>query len=249
MAAFLEATVRQARVTERAGHRPWPLPAGPWVQGQTWEELAFLHWPVDAAAVRALLPGGLELDLHAGEAWVGIVPFRIAHLRVRGLPPVPGVSTFPELNVRTYVTRGGKPGVWFFSLDAANRLFVRAGRRVFRLPYRHARMRCERRGGEIEYASAAGGATFAARYRGDGPSFRAEPRSLEAFLVERYCLYAADGARILRADIHHLPWELRRGTADIDANTLSPVPLPPRSPHVLFAARQDMVVWPPAEAP
>lgn len=247
MAASLEALTRQARAVEHAEHRPWTLPPGPWLAAQTWEELAFLHWRADADAVRALVPDGLELDLHDGAAWLGIVPFRLTNLRLRGLPPVPWLSTSPELNVRTYVTREGKPGVWFFSLDATNALLVQGGKRLFRLPYRRASMRCERRGDRVEYASRAGEAIFAARYRGDGPIFRAEPGSLDEYLVERYCLYAANGGRLYRADIHHLPWDLQRGSVELEHSTLSPVALPAEAPHVLFSPRQDMVVWPLAE--
>src|SRR5690348_5636242 len=103
-------------------HRRWDLPQGPWAMAQNWEDLLFAHWPVPMEAMRALVPRGLNLDTFEGQAWIGIVPFRMSGVRLRGLPPMPGLSAFPELNVRTYVKSGGKPGVWFFSLDAANRL-------------------------------------------------------------------------------------------------------------------------------
>jgi uncharacterized protein len=166
---------------------------------------------------------------------------------VRGLPPLPGLSTFPELNVRTYVTRDGKPGIWFFTLEAGSRWFVEAGRRIYRLPYHHARMRCERSGDHVEYESSRAGATFSARYRGAGDLFHAEPGSLEHFLTERYCLYTDDGGRVYRADIHHPPWDLQRGEATVVESSLSPVSSPDDDPHVLFSPRQDVVVWPLAE--
>jgi hypothetical protein len=241
--AALDASVRQARTVEHTAHRPWPLPPESWTQAQTWEELAFLHWRVDASALLRLLPSTVELDLYEGEAWLGIVPFRITNLRVRGLPPLPGFSSFPELNVRTYVTCAGKPGVWFFSLDAGSRFFVEAAKRLYRLPYEHARMRCERSGDNVHYESERTGAAFGARYGGSGPLFHAEPGSLDAFLTERYCLYTADGGRLRRADVHHPPWDLQRGTATVVANTMAPVPLPDDEPHVLYAPRQDVVVW------
>jgi uncharacterized protein YqjF (DUF2071 family) len=240
----LATAARQAASVEHAEHRPWPLPPGPWTSAQTWVELAFLHWRVEPAALRPLVPASLELDLYDGSAWLGIVPFVITGLRLRGLLPLPGLSTFPELNVRTYASRDGRAGVWFLSLDAASTLFVEAGKRLYRLPYEHASMRCERLDDVVHYESARPGAAFSARYRGEGDLFRAEPGSLEEFLVERYCLYTADGGRDYRAEIHHTPWDLQRGEAEVDLNTMSPVPLPDEPPHVLFSPRQDMVVWP-----
>jgi uncharacterized protein len=146
--------------------------------------------------------------------------------------------------VRTYVTRDGKPGVWFFSLDAASTLAVEGAKRLFKLPYQRARMVCERRGDLVHYESARAGATFSGRYRGDGQLFHAEPGSLEEFLVERYCFYTEDGGRAYRCDINHPPWDLQRGAASIDLNTMAPLPLPEQEPHVLFSPLQDVVVWP-----
>src|SRR6266566_2241106 len=123
-----------------AFHRPWPLPSGPWVMAQTWHDLLFAHWPVETGALRRLVPLELSLDTFEGRCWVGIAPFHMSHIHAHGLPPLPGLSRFPELNVRTYVTLNGKPGVYFFSLDAANRAAVWAARRFYCLPYFHARM-------------------------------------------------------------------------------------------------------------
>jgi uncharacterized protein len=243
VAGPFEAAARQAAAVETTAHRPWPLPGGAWAQAQTWEDLAFLHWRVDPDALARLLPPEAPLDTWEGAAWLGIVPFRITNMRVRGLPPVPWLSTSPELNVRTYVTVDGKPGVWFFTLDAANRLLVEGGKRLYRLPYEHARMRCARRADWVEYESERPGGAFTGRYRGHGQLFHAEPGTLEHFLTERYCLYTADGGRLYRAQIHHPPWDLQRGDAEIARSTLSPVPLPDEDPHVLFSPRQDMVVW------
>jgi uncharacterized protein len=242
---FLSTPMRQASVVEATEHRPWPLPERPWMQAQTWEEVAFLHWRVDAEEVRTLLPDGLELDTRDGAAWLGVTPFRVTGLRLRGVPPLPRLSSFPELNARTYVTAGGKPGVWFFSLDAGSRLAVEAAKRLYRLPYRQARMSVDRRGGFVHYDSARSGAVFSARYRGAGDLFHAEPGSLEEFLIERYCLYAADGDRLYRAEIHHLPWSLQAGEASVELNTMTPpgIGLPDDEPLVHFSARLDIVAW------
>jgi uncharacterized protein YqjF (DUF2071 family) len=241
---FLTAAARQAAVMDDTGHRPWPAPDEPWANAQTWIDLAFLHWRVDPAALRKLVPPSLDLDTYDGRAWLGITPFLLSDFRLRGLPPVPRLSTFPELNVRTYVTRDAKPGIWFFSLDAASTLAVEGAKRLYRLPYNRAQMTYRRVGDHVEYDSARSGAAFSARYRGSGALFRAEPGSLEEFLAERYCLYTEDGGRAFRAEIHHPPWDLQRAEATIELNTMAPLALPDEEPHVLFSPRQDVVVWP-----
>src|ERR1700674_1035433 len=111
-------------------HRPWPLPAGQAVMTQSWPDLLFAHWPVDAEKLRALIPERLEIDTFDGRAWLAVVPFRMTNVRLRGTPAVPWLSAFPELNMRTYVTYDGEPGVWFFSLDAGNSLAVAIARMV-----------------------------------------------------------------------------------------------------------------------
>jgi uncharacterized protein YqjF (DUF2071 family) len=241
---LLDDAARQARATDEVRHRPWPIPDKAWVQGQSWIDLAFLHWRVDAAELQPLVPTGLELETYDGAAWLGITPFLLTGFRLRGLPPLPRLSTFEELNVRTYVTRGGKPGIWFFTLDAASTVAVEAAKRLYRLPYHRSRMHYDRSGDFVHYESARAGAAFSGRYRGDGPLFHAEWGTLEHFLTERYCLYTEDGGRIYRAEIHHPPWDLQRGEAQIDLNTMAPVSLPDDEPHVLFSPRQDVVVWP-----
>src|SRR5688500_15722341 len=121
-------------------HRPWPVPPSPWIMTQTWSKLLFAHWPVPPEQIRPLLPPSVTLDTFDGQAWVGVVPFDIPNIRPRFLPPIPTMAHFLELNVRTYVTRDGKPGVWFFSLDAASRLAVEGARLAFHLPYFNAQM-------------------------------------------------------------------------------------------------------------
>src|SRR2546430_17418445 len=135
-----------------SSHRPWPLPRAPWVMAQTWEDLVFLHWPMDPDDLRARLPRGLSLDTYRGDAWVSITPFVVTGLRPRGSPAVPGLSSFAETNVRTYVTRDGKPGVWFFSLDASSRLAVTAAQALDHLPYHRAEVTDERTAERIPYA-------------------------------------------------------------------------------------------------
>jgi hypothetical protein len=221
---------------------------------QRWHDLLFAHWQVPAEAIIRLLPKALELDTYDDRSWISIVPFTMSGVRLRGTPELPWLSSFPELNVRTYVTAGGKPGVWFFSLDAANPVAVEIARRWFHLFYFRSRMnstvglevvtyssvRKDRRGRKEQ---------FEATYSAGGPSFECKPGTLEYFLTERYCLYAQkpDGT-LLRSEIHHAPWSLQEArakfvtntmTANLGINTSEP-------PQLLqFSKLQDVIVWAP----
>lgn len=247
-------------------HRPWPPPRVPWIMFQSWQELLFAHWPVEPGALRERVPAQLELETFDGAAWIGLTPFCLTGLRPRLGPTLPGVSTFPEMNLRTYVRVGDKPGIFFFSLDAGNRLAVAGARTFYRLPYMHATMRLERREGWIEFrsrrerrASYPGlgeapaaedvEAEFVGRYRPVGPIEYARPGTLEDFLTERYALYTVlRSGRVLRGEIHHVPWGLQRAEAEIERNTVaaaSGISLPETAPLTHFSARQDTLVWPP----
>jgi uncharacterized protein YqjF (DUF2071 family) len=244
----LDAVQRQARSLEQLEHRPWPPPRRGWTMGQTWEDLLFAHWRVPLDGVRAYVPAELEVEQHDGSAWIGVVPFRLTNLRARGLPPLPGASSFLELNVRTCVRAAdGKPGIWFFSLDASSRLAVEAARRTYKLPYFHARMSATRRGEWTDYeCSRLGepGRVFSGRYRPTGSVFHAEPGSLEWFLVERYCLYTTDErGRLCRAEIHHGLWPLQPAEAEIELASISPLELGGDA-LCHFSRRQDVVIWP-----
>lgn len=230
----------------------WPRPAQPWVMRQTWQRLLFAHWPVPAAALQAKLPPGLTLDTFAGQAWVGVVPFTMSGVRPRGLPAVPWLSYFPELNVRTYVVADGKPGVWFFSLDAGNPVAVQLARRFFHLPYFNARFAIAQQGKQVQYVSRRmhRGAAVAAldiSYAPTGSIFHAQAGTLEHWLTERYCLYSADGrGHVYRGDIRHAPWPLQLATADIRVNTMAAahgIALPDTLPLLHYAHRQEIVAW------
>jgi uncharacterized protein len=234
-----------------ATHRPWPAPNTPWIVAQTWSDLLFAHWPVPAAQLRAMLPPGLALDTYDGEAWVGVVPFHLRRLAPRGAPDRLGLS-FLELNVRTYVTQGDKPGVWFFSLDAASLPAVIGARATFHLPYFWARMRAWDDAGWIAYASKrrhprAPAAEFVGRYRPVGPVSMATPGSLEHWLTARYCLYAATRVGgILRGEIDHPPWPLQAAEAEISVNTMAaPIGIMVSGPPLLhFSRNLEITTWP-----
>jgi uncharacterized protein YqjF (DUF2071 family) len=232
--------------------RDAPRPAGSWAVAMRWHDLLFLHWPVAAELLQPLLPAGVELDRFEGRAWIGVVPFRMSGVRPRGVPGLPGASGFPELNVRTYVTCRGRPGVWFLSLDAASAAAVRGARARFHLPYFHARMRCVRRGEWIEYESErrdarAPAAAFAARWRPLAPPSIARPGSLEHFLTARWRLFAAtpDG-RVRRGEIEHAPWPLQPAECVVERDTsiaAHGLPPPGGPPLLHFARRLDVAAW------
>jgi uncharacterized protein YqjF (DUF2071 family) len=213
--------------------------------GQTWDDLLFVHYKVPVATLRPLVPDGLEVQEHSGSGWLGVTPFVVSGLRARGLLPLPFASSFRELNVRTYVTRDAKPGIWFFSLDASSQVAVTAARRLYRLPYYPAEISLRRRGDEILYdCSRHDGKAFSAAYAPDGAELAAEPASLEHFLTERYCLYAQHEGELYRAEIHHRPWPLQPARARIDLNTMPPLKVSQETPLVHYSARQDVVIWP-----
>ncbi|MCR9162829.1 MAG: YqjF family protein [Nannocystaceae bacterium] len=241
-----------SEVASATAHRPWPLPERPWVMTMSWLDLLFAHWRVPAEQVASRLPAGLEVDTFEGDAWVGVVPFWMDNVTGRWLPNVPGLSRFPELNVRTYVTDGRKPGVWFFSLDADQRLAVWGARTFFDLPYVRADMHCTKgEDGWVRYEShrtddrMAPGA-FEGRYRGVGDVYRSQPGSLDAWLTERYCLYSADDAgRVGRGEIQHVPWPLQKAEAQIDVNTVADAHgfTFVGEPLLHFVERIDVVGW------
>jgi uncharacterized protein len=245
--------------TPHVAHRPWPLPRAPWIMAQRWSNLLFAHWPVPHDVLRPLVPAVLPLDLfQGGDAWVSITPFYLSRLRPRGLPAVRWISEFPELNVRTYVTLDGKPGVYFFSLDAGSALAVAGARAFYHLPYYEAAMTVHKaRDGGIFYHSrrtqrGAAAADFNAHYRPTGVGAPAAAGSLDHWLVERYCLYAVEReTRVYRAEIHHRPWTLQPAELRIELNTMATaagiaLEGPPHS--VTFSARLDIVAWAPEVA-
>jgi hypothetical protein len=217
-----------------------------------WRELLFAHWVVDADIVRRLIPATLQLDLFEGCCYAGAVPFLMENVTPRGMPPLPGLHAFPELNLRTYVTAGGKPGVWFFSLDAGQKLAVRTARRFFHLPYFDAKFGIDLMGGTVAYKSlrthkSEAEAQFSATYRPTGPVYEADPGTLDAWLTDRYCLYSADRAgNTYRGEIDHPAWPLQKTEATIHMNTLGDglgISLPQQPAVLHFAKTLDVKAW------
>lgn len=240
-------------IVQTVEHRPFPLPAEPWAMTQIWHTLLFAHWPLSPEALRPLIPDGLALDTFDSYSWVSITPFFMTHVRPRGVPPLPWLSQFAEINVRTYVTLQDIPGIYFFSLDASNPIAVALARTIVQLPYFHAHISCRLAGGTVHYHShrshlGTPPADFAANYRPIGPITSAQPGTLEYWLVERYCLYTLfKRDRLYRVTIHHRPWPLQAAEAEIACNTMAHangIRLPDTAPLFHYAPRQEVLVWP-----
>jgi hypothetical protein len=250
--ADLACVWRQQRALREVGHRPWPVPDGPWIMGQSWEHLLFAHWRIDESRLRRFVPPQIPIDTFDGSAWIGITPFLVGGLRLRFLPPLPGTARFPEINVRTYATIHDRPGIYFFSLDVPNLLAIAVARRTYRLPYFRSKIDVKVAEGSISYRSrrvdpAGTPAECAIDYRATGPRHPAPAGSFEHWAVERYCLYTLDDRMsVLRAEIHHPPWQIQLAEATIASNSMG------RQlghdfqeqPVLHYADRQDVVFWP-----
>lgn len=243
-------------ISTEVSHRPWPLPDTPWIMAQRWESLLFTHWPLPVEVLRPLIPPGLTLDTFEGEGWIGVVPFTMS-FSLRGVSFCR--EAFHEINVRTYVTIGDKPGVYFFSLDAASLFSVMMARTLFRLPYHHARMQLKKQGASIHYDShrrntvSGQEAMFSGSYAPTGPVTYAQPGTLEHWLTERYCLYTVPpSGQVKHVDIHHAPWPLQPEEAEIQQNTMARVKgiqLPDIPPILHYAEQLEVVSWPLTRTP
>lgn len=226
----------------------------PWIMTQRWNDLLFLHYSLAPEVVRALVPDVLTLDTYGQRAWVSVTPFWINHLRPPGVPSLPWFSHFSEINVRTYVSYNGKPGIYFFSLDASNLSAVWGARVFYRLPYWQASMKVKGKGGaKIDYLSK--------RQHGPKPAelkclygpasrqtFQARPGSIQHFLTERYCLYAVSRTHLYRGEIHHLPWDLQEAVVDLEVNTMAQpagLKLPSQPDLAYFSSELKVLFWAP----
>lgn len=241
-----------ASIQEVGVSRTWPVPVRSPAMRMKWHDLLFMNWPVDPELVSPHLPHGLELDLYDGKAWISVVPFTMSGVAPRWVPDIPWLSAFPELNVRTYVVHDDKPGVWFFTLDATNKVAVRVARTLFHLNYVDAKITAERNDNWIHYRSLRIDKNYPAAelrvdYRPVGDPFLAEPGSLDDWLTSRYCLYVANRkGRLFRGEIEHEPWQLRETQAVTHANTMLnayQIPLADEPVRMQFAKRTDVVAW------
>ena len=221
---------------------------------QRWEKLLFLHWPIAESTIRPLIPAGLEIDTFDKSAWIGITPFRLSGLRLHPMPPIPGTDTFNEVNVRTYVHHEGKPGIYFFSLDASALLPALAARVFYQLPYFSADIDFTETDGKFSLEMKRrlnGTARFAAEWR-RGMRLRApDTESLAFFLVERYCFFTAFQGTIQMTRAYHAPWILDEALVETCQSTLlSTIGLfePIATPLAHFSDGVQVQMWPPVAA-
>lgn len=228
-----------------------PPPKRPWLGRQSWQQLLLAHWAVPAAQVQALLPATITVDTSGGSAWVSVVAYRMAHVRLRGMPEALS-SQFPQLNLRTYVTVNGRPGIYFFSLDAGSLLAVKTGGWVTGLPYHWAQMCMTTDGDTTQFSSrrGSGGPAVNLRYSAGRPL--TDPTPLDRWLTERYVFYAsrADG-RVSMGAVCHGPWPLATGTVSFTQNTLGEafgLDLSGAPDHVQCSTGVDVLFWRPIGA-
>jgi uncharacterized protein YqjF (DUF2071 family) len=233
------------RLAMREHPQGWPI------MYQNWGKLLFMHWRIDEKLLRPLIPAPLEIETCDGSAWIGVVPFTMWGIRASFLPPIPGSSAFPELNVRTYVYHRGVPSVWFLSLDAANKLAVWGARTFYHLPYFNARMSLDQTRNTISYSSLRNDrrgppAEFQATWRIGEAQPPTSPGSLEFFLTERYCLDSEHRGKLYRARIHHQPWPLKRAEiVSLNSSMIEShgLPTPAGNPLLHYCERLSVEIW------
>ena len=244
-------------------HRPWPLSSESWQWRQTWRDVAFIHFRVDKAMLRDRIPSDLEIDEYDGSAWVGLVPFEMHDVMFGAWPSIPPLTRFPELNLRTYVHREGRTGIWFLSLDADCWPIVLGGRFLYQLPYFKARMVQEAEGARIHFECLRKGGShhFRATYCPQGDAYLPKVGSFEYWLAERYCLYTQISGETHRLEVHHQPWPIQGADLTfLDTNMLREEALQPLDPSpavhfssgvevVTFKVTRSCVVLDPAVAP
>ncbi|MDT4895280.1 MAG: uncharacterized protein QOH25_357 [Acidobacteriota bacterium] len=229
-------------------------PKGQAIIHQDWGKLLFMHWRMEEKALRPLIPERLTIDTFDGSAWIAVTPFTMWDIRAFPplLPPIPGLSRMHELNVRTYVHLDNVPGVWFFSLDANSSVAVLTARTLFHLPYFNAEMSLEQEKETIHYSSTrtaedAPEAELNATWKIGETLAYSHPGSLEFFLTERYCLYAAHKQKLYRCRIFHEPWPLQKASvSSFDSTMIESHGLPtPKDEALLHYAEEISVdIWP-----
>jgi uncharacterized protein YqjF (DUF2071 family) len=238
----------------QVAHRPSSDTDRPWIMEQRWDNLLFCHWRVSPEALRPRIPDDLEVETFDGSAWLSLVPMRMGKIHFRLLPGIPGLDNFPEMNLRTYVTRDGVPGVWFFSLDTPSPINVWIAQQGFHLPYFEAEQGMDDQAFPIRFESrrtepALPRAEVRVRYRPLGEGFTPAEGTLEHFLNERYAMYSLspDGA-LLRGDIDHAPWVIQAAEAEVEVNTMPQahgIPVLDAPPLFGFARSIEVLCWRP----
>jgi hypothetical protein len=219
---------------------------------QVWRDLLFIHYEIDPDQIQSQLPKGLEVDIFEGKTYIAVVPFHMTGIRPRFLPSLPYISNFAELNVRAYVQRKGKQGVWFFSLDAANPIAVEIARSFFYLPYMNASMQFSEKNQRIKYSSfrkdkRGKNAELILEYEPVSEVYYSQKKTLENWLTERYCLYSVDKkGNIYRGEIHHQPWQLQKAKMNLTENTMlssHDLTIQPQEPILHFSKYIEVAIY------
>jgi uncharacterized protein YqjF (DUF2071 family) len=245
-------------------HRPWLPPDSHWLLSQSWNDVLLLHFAMKPETLRRLVPEELTLELYEGVAWLTISPFSASHVRPSGVPPLPGISFSSQISVRTYVTMGGKPGIYYFSMDTTNLSTVWFARMFFRMQYWHSSIQVsgatinspKTQNAEIHFrarrlhgpAAQNGAARLDVEYAPEGAPTRARTGSLNEFLTERYCVYSCHRKSFYRTEIHHQPWPLQQVQVDLRDNSMAePLGLTlPEEPELCHFSRSlKMLTWAP----
>ena len=227
-------------------HRPKGQP----VMHQDWGKLLFIHWRIEESILRPHIPDSLEIDTYGDSAWIAITPFTMWDIRAFPpfVPPVPGLDSMHELNVRTYVHYNGVPGVWFFSLDANSRAAVLGARTFFHLPYYNAEIEMQGKK-KVKYRLDRldePAAQFRAAWSVGEPLPESQPGSREFFLTERYILYTEFDGDLYRARIYHEPWQLYKAELTSFSSTMleaNQLMQPKTQPIVHYADEVSVDIW------
>lgn len=232
-------------------HRLWPLPPSSWKMTQTWNDLLFTHYPINLEVLREIVPEALPLDSYNCVGWIGIVTFRMSSVRLRSFPPIPGTDAFPQVNVRTYINLDGKPGVYFVSLDAANRLAATVARNFFHLPYHYADVTIKHTESCFDFNSKRRSdpqAEWVGNYKPISEPYYALKGTFDEWMAERYCFYTIDNKGMpLRCDVLHSPWLLQAAEADVSRNTLlttQDIKIEKDNPVFHFSKGVEVRAWP-----
>jgi uncharacterized protein YqjF (DUF2071 family) len=232
--------------------RPYPLPDTPWIMKQTWNNMLFTHWPVPTDFLKVSIPAQLDIDTWRGTAWIGVIPFHVYNTRLHGMPRFPFYHSYLELNVRTYVTYKGIPGIYFFSLDANKWPAVIGGAISAFLPYKYARMQMTLKDPIVHYTSrrqhpGSPNETFQVMYKQSSTIYLPNEGSMEHWLFERYCLWTTLGKALYRGDIHHDRWRITKAEAALRHNTMAsflPRHFFQNEPLFHFSGKKNVFIWP-----
>jgi uncharacterized protein YqjF (DUF2071 family) len=232
-------------------HRPFSLPSSQWIMTQVWNDVLFMHWPVARDCIQSLLPRCLELDCYENTPWISFVLYNITNSRLRGFPPIPPFSSLPGLNIRTYVTYKGIPGIYFFSLDAPQLSAVLGAKWTTGLPYRFAKMNYKKEIDTIEFSSSflgsRGEENFHVVYNPSSYMYEADPDNLDYWLLERYRMYSIRKEKLYHMDIHHDQWKVSDVKVDHLENSMAPY-LPQETfltqPNIHYSRRRQCFFYP-----